>query len=168
MPSLRGQPMPREGAGQLPALLLDRDQPPSPPPSQRRRTGPAPSKPAKDATTCPHIGGGYALLPRALALLALDHIRGAFCPCRGECGTYVPRSGSINYYCAVRKLHSRDCGRSSGDVQASREGLSPDDATTGTRLLRGVRRMGFHDERSEAWRYVPLAPRRWLVVGGGP
>src|SRR5215218_2283399 len=32
LPSLRGQPTPREGAGQLPAFLLDRGQLPPPPP----------------------------------------------------------------------------------------------------------------------------------------
>jgi hypothetical protein len=59
-------------------------------------------------------------------------------------------------------------GRSQGGGQAPRERLSPDDATTGTRLLRGVRRMAAYGERSEAWSYVLLARRRSLVVGYGP
>jgi hypothetical protein len=167
--TLRGNRTPREGAGPLPALLLETYRLATfrSPTSQRRRTGSAPSKAAKDPRTRPHIGGGYALLPRDLPLLATDHIRGAFCPWRGEYGAYGSSSECARSS-AGQKLPSRDCGRSPGDGQGSRERLTPDDATTGTPLLRGVRRMAAYDERSEAGSYVLLARRRWLVVGNGP
>jgi hypothetical protein len=136
--------------------------------SQRRGTSSAPGKEAKDATGCSlPFGRGYALLPRDFALLASDHrLRGALCRCGGgrrSCGwRSVGSSGG------VRKPPPYASGRSRGDGRAPRERLSPEDATTGTRLLRGVHRMAAYDERSEAWCYVLLARRRSFVVGGGP
>ncbi len=136
--------------------------------SQRRVTGSAPGKQAKDATGCSlPFGRGYALLPRDLALLASDHhLRGAHCRCGGgrrSCGWR-----SVGCSGRVRKPPPYSSGRSQGGGQAPRERLSPDDATTGTRLLRGVRRMAAYDERSEAWSYLLLARRRSFVVGSVP
>ena len=53
-----------------------------PPRSQRRRTGSAPSKSAKDVPIGPPspVGGDYALLPLGLALLSSHRTRRAFCP----------------------------------------------------------------------------------------
>jgi hypothetical protein len=69
--------------------------------TQRRGTGSAPGKEAKDATGCSlPLGSGYAFLPRDVALLASDHrLRGALWGCGGgrrSCGwRSVGSSGGV-------------------------------------------------------------------------
>src|SRR5919112_5031655 len=87
------------------------------PRSQSRRPGSAPSTAAKDAPLRPppRVGGGCALLPRGLALLASQRTRGAFSPCGGEYGAYGERSGCPRSL-AGRKLPADARGGGTADV----------------------------------------------------
>src|SRR5215208_2761572 len=86
-----------------------------PPRSQRRRTGSAPSKSAKDEPIGPPpVGGDYALLPLGLALLSSHRTRRAFCPGGAECGACGSRSGYLRSF-AGRKLPADASGGGTGD-----------------------------------------------------
>src|SRR5215203_6589808 len=108
--------MPREGAGQLPALLLEKACYLQPTKKPERRTGSAPSKAANDAPIRPPppVGGDYALLPCGLALLATQRTRRAFCPCGGECGACGSRSECSRSF-AGRKLPADASGGGTAD-----------------------------------------------------
>src|SRR5215208_355120 len=129
-----------------------------------RAIGSAPSKAAKESTTPPSpFGGGCALLPRALTLLASDHrFRGALFLCEGAGGWRSERSP------AGWNLPLHASGGSPQDGQGSCERLLSDDACAGCRLLRSERRMAAHDERLEAGSYVLLGRQRSFVVGSSP
>jgi len=134
-----------------------------PPRSQRRRTGSAPSKSAKDEPIGPPpVGGDYALLLLGLALLSSHRTRRAFCSGGAECGACGSRSGYLRSF-AGRKLPADASGGSPQDGQGSCERLPPDHASAFF-ILRGERLKDAAYKRSEAGSYLLLERRRSSVV----